>query len=1116
MTAKRLLLGAAACLCALLPLYAEDTAGSVITIIQAQTTEYTKDPVAGGEVIVFKGDAVVSVARDDSTNIIRAALINYSRERDLLYAEGNVTLEMQRDNSDKTETLSAQSLIFNTVTLEGIFDDGRVVQAGAAAAESSTEDDADSTIIVSAELFGKNRSGTIVFKDGTLTFCDDPNPHWRIRASRIWLLPGNEFAFLNALLYVGRVPVFYLPFFYYPKDELIINPVFGYTASSGYFMQTTTYLIGRKPLAEDDDSAMSFMQNGTLMKQRREGLILHNLDEPETNPPVNTLKLMADYYTTLGGMVGLEGSFKPNDYITDISFSALLGFSRTRFPIENYGIMTPYAPSGEVYMDSSVFMGITLPFRYKTSFSMDVVKPLKLSVRLPLYSDAYFDEHFITDRKETMDWIGFLMSGTETTDADDIDYLSSFEWTMSGSYSLPELPALRSFITSGLLSFSSSLLFNTIENTAHVADEAKNYSPSRRSFTPSQVTPLELSMSVSGTLFEYPAPAVSDTAPAAPELLVPREFGGTRPEPLAEPYRLPEEAAEAQSADDGAAEEITAANGEQTAAGGDSSTGQNTVPVLPAAPEETAGATTGTASAESAADSFFSGASLPQLSVSVPSAAAPGGLTYKLGYTIAPELQTQISYPELSAADADLFAWDTILSSVVSFKSPITLSSDLGYRDGFLSVSNDVSFVPAVQTHPILMRKEENGTYGYTDSYIDTVRKNDYAAQKLDVENTNEIVLKPFVYNEYFSNTSVSWNTGIKLIRTEFIGTADNPEWKYHGPEWNDDGFTTHTFNVNLAAAQGDFSQTLLLSNYLPPTTDRYTAKLTLGFPFNISVSAEGGVEQASADDETWELRPFKQTASVSLFDGKVSLSESYAYNMEEKHHDSFTISASAYGATLAYSMSYTTGYDFDADSGWVSRPQKEFLASTLTLGYDMPSAEFTFLDGLISLSPGLSAEINYNLLKPTSSYFTFEPSLTFTINGVLDITFSAASRNDAIFRYFSDAVGFEADIPGEKNVFVDLFNSFAFWDETKRQQSGFKIKSFDLRISHSLHDWDLAAEFSIEPRLIKDSLPYYYDFNPYISLSVVWRPMSSLKTTIADDYGEFKLNPAETSSNAD
>ena len=84
MTAKRLLLGAAACLCALLPLYAEDTAGSVITIIQAQTTEYTKDPVAGGEVIVFKGDAVVSVARDDSTNIIRAALINYSRERDLL------------------------------------------------------------------------------------------------------------------------------------------------------------------------------------------------------------------------------------------------------------------------------------------------------------------------------------------------------------------------------------------------------------------------------------------------------------------------------------------------------------------------------------------------------------------------------------------------------------------------------------------------------------------------------------------------------------------------------------------------------------------------------------------------------------------------------------------------------------------------------------------------------------------------------------------------------------------------------------------------------------------------------------------------------------------------
>ena len=46
-------------------------------------------------------------------------------------------------------------------------------------------------------------SNTVAFKNGSLTFCDEENPHWHIDATRIWLLPGGEFAFFNALLYVG-------------------------------------------------------------------------------------------------------------------------------------------------------------------------------------------------------------------------------------------------------------------------------------------------------------------------------------------------------------------------------------------------------------------------------------------------------------------------------------------------------------------------------------------------------------------------------------------------------------------------------------------------------------------------------------------------------------------------------------------------------------------------------------------------------------------------------------------------------------------------------------------------------------------------------------------------
>ena len=35
-----------------------------------------------------------------------------------------------------------------------------------------------------------------------------------------------------------------------------------------------------------------------------------------------------------------------------------------------------------------------------------------------------------------------------------------------------------------------------------------------------------------------------------------------------------------------------------------------------------------------------------------------------------------------------------------------------------------------------------------------------------------------------------------------------------------------------------------------------------------------------------------------------------------------------------------------------------------------------------------------------------------------------------------------------------------------------------------------------------------YYDFSPYFSISVSWRPLASMKTQIVDEYGEWKLNP--------
>ena len=93
----------------------------------------------------------------------------------------------------------------------------------------------------------------------------------------------------------------------------------------------------------------------------------------------------------------------------------------------------------------------------------------------------------------------------------------------------------------------------------------------------------------------------------------------------------------------------------------------------------------------------------------------------------------------------------------------------------------------------------------------------------------------------------------------------------------------------------------------------------------------------------------------------------------------------------------------------------------------------------------------------------------------------------------------------------MDLINGFRFDDEELRKSSGFKLKSLEITMMHDLHDWDFKCRFKVEPRLVTESgNKKHYDFSPYFSLSVVWRPMDSFKTKIEDKYGEFILNGSD------
>lgn len=1046
---------------------------TTITIINAQSSGNRKDPFTNDDVLEFEGSVKISVVKTDTKAIISADKITYNRARDMLYAEGNVSLD-QTDKNGSVSTVSADTLLFNTVTLEGVFDNSRVTQAQSNAINLPS----GSTLNVASDIFARDDSGTIAFKSGALTFCNDENPHWTIRATRIWLLPGNEFAFFNAVVFVGKVPVLYLPAFYYPKDELVFNPVFGYRNRTGYFVQTTLYLLGRKPLEENKDSKenddsilgdyYSLIKPSKLMDQKLEGIVLHNLDTEYKGDTSTYLKLMTDWYSNLGVGVGLEGQFKPKMVFNDIYFSTMLGFSNTVFQSDDLLYYMPYAPSGKKYEDKSNFMGVELPFRYRAELRLRGSSPVNFSFSIPIYSDPFFAYDF-SDRSETMDWFSYLMNNptAENSSSTELDRLnaaeiSSFQWDGSISYSVPLRDGIKPYISNlSISSFTSNIVFNSINaqlDTVKDTDGWSNFTPERKFFYPSSITPAKITTQISGTIYSTDIRRKTKKSKLEVPLVQYPEF-------------VLEEG-----------------------------------PVL--ADEET----------ESQNDSEFEGIeieglALTELSVTAPEIKDLSVISYSLGYSLSPAFSSQYSYASNPLKKADDFRWDRLKSSYIQVKAPLTLNQSLGYKNEFLGMRNTFLLDNSYQEHPYISDNIEDG--GYTEAGRKSLVKTDYNASYVNLTNTNALSFKPFILFPHFKNTGLTYNTTIKWFRSEFKGDADDPKWDMLSADWSDENsITSHNLDMMIAATEFEdkVGQSLSLRANLPPQIDEYYSILNLFVP-HVSFTAESGFKKKSKLIDEWVKEPFKQGLTVSFFNNSLKFSESYNYELEEDHPESMKLAIDWKNFQASYVMRYTIPYDFDQEKGWIAKTEKEYLPYTFSLSFASGDKKITAWKKRVYVQPGLSTSIAYDFIRPTSSYFIFSPSLTFKINKFFNITFSATSRNDVLYRYFQTAAGYPGRIPGEENMFTDLMNSFRFDDEKLRQSSGFKLKSLNVMISHDLHDWDFRCQFKVEPRLVTKNNIKSYDFSPFFTMSVVWRPMDSIKAKIVDEYGTVTLNGEESTS---
>ena len=119
--------------------------------------------------------------------------------------------------------------------------------------------------------------GRYLFKKAAITSCDETPPHFRIKASRIYLATDRYFLIYNNFFYLGRIPVFYFPILY-------------------------------KPLGGGTPFVSSFFPG----YDRRSGIFVKSNYAYRFTPEIKA-KLYLDYFSRLGFGMGGEGDFRASE-----------------------------------------------------------------------------------------------------------------------------------------------------------------------------------------------------------------------------------------------------------------------------------------------------------------------------------------------------------------------------------------------------------------------------------------------------------------------------------------------------------------------------------------------------------------------------------------------------------------------------------------------------------------------------------------------------------------------------------------------------------------------------------------------------------------------------------
>ncbi len=180
---------------------------------------------------VLSGNLIFAEEIKESPIIINGDNVEYSTDNKEVIATGNIKVTY------KGSKLTCKKLKVNMQTKEGVAEGNARLedQKGVVTGEKIVYDFANKTgVIYSADFranpyFGKAKkmekvSDTeFMAKSGYFTTCSMDHPHYRFAAKKINMFPGDKMQAQRATLYLGAIPLLYIPRFNYSMKEPIMH-----------------------------------------------------------------------------------------------------------------------------------------------------------------------------------------------------------------------------------------------------------------------------------------------------------------------------------------------------------------------------------------------------------------------------------------------------------------------------------------------------------------------------------------------------------------------------------------------------------------------------------------------------------------------------------------------------------------------------------------------------------------------------------------------------------------------------------------------------------------------------------------------------------------------------